>query len=60
LIQVVYLGPVRIVRDNAVFEVADAENLVEGLAIGKLHHGEVELAPANEIDRRTFVEGAVG
>ena len=60
LVQVIYLWAVGIVRDNAVLQVADAQNLVQRLAIGKFHHREVKLAPADEIDRRTFLQRFVG
>ena len=40
--------------------VADAEDLVQRLAVGELDDGEVELAAADEVDGGALVEGAVG
>ncbi len=40
--------------------VADAEDLVERLAVGELDDGEIELAAADEVDGGALVEGAVG
>jgi hypothetical protein len=55
------LRTVGIVLDDAVLVlVADAEDLVQRLAVGKLHDGEVELAAADEVDRRALVQRLVG
>ena len=40
--------------------VADAEDLVERLAVGELDDGEVELAAADKVDGFALVQGAVG
>ena len=48
-VEVFDLGTVGVVEDLAVEPVADAEDLVEGLALGELDHGVVELAAADEI-----------
>ena len=60
-VEVFDLGAVGIVLDGAgrVF-VADAEDLVERLAVGELDDGEVELAAADEVDDVALVQGAVG
>ena len=55
------LRAIRIVLDHAVrVLVADAEDLVQRLALGKLDDGEVELAAADEVDGRALVQGLVG
>ena len=58
-VEVFDLRTVGIVDDLAVLLVADAEDLVERLALGKLDDGVVELAAADEVERRALVEGAV-
>jgi hypothetical protein len=40
--------------------VADPEDLVQRLAVGKFDGGEVELAAADEVDDIALVQGAVG
>src|ERR1700723_1706173 len=60
-VEVLDLWTVGVVLDDAVgVFVADAEDFVEGLAVGVFYDGEVELAAADEIDDVAFVEGAVG
>jgi hypothetical protein len=48
------------VDDFAVLFVADAEDLVEGLALCVFNDGEVELAAADEVEDGALVEGAIG
>ena len=53
------LRTVGIVLDDAVVVlVADAEDLVQRLAVGVLDDGEVELAAADEVDGRALVQRA--
>ena len=40
--------------------VADAENLVQRLAVGKLDDGVVELAAADEVEGAALVQSLVG
>jgi hypothetical protein len=55
------LRAVGIVLDDAVLVlVADAEDLVQRLALGEFDDGEVELAAADEVDGGALVEGLVG
>ena len=55
------LRPVGVVLDDAVrVLVADAEDLVQRLALGELDDGEIELAAADEVDGGALVQGAVG
>ena len=58
-VQVFDLRAVGVVDDLAVLLVADAENLVERLALGKLDDRVIELAAADEVERRALVQGAV-
>ena len=59
-VEVFDLRAVWIVLDDAArVLVADAENLVQRLAVGVLDDGEVELAAADEVDNCAFVQGAV-
>ena len=58
-VQVFNLRTVGIVDDLAVVLVADAQNLVKRLALGKLDHGIVELAAADEVERGALVQRAV-
>ncbi len=60
-VEVFDLRAVGVVLDDAVgVLVADAEDLVQRLAVGKLDGGEVELAAADEVDDVALVQGAVG
>ncbi len=67
-VEVFDLRAIRIVLDDAVgvivsvfvsFFIADAEDLVQGLAVGKLYDGEVELAAADKVEDFAFIQGAV-
>ncbi len=59
-IQIFHLRAIRIVLDHTLrILVADAEDLVQRLAVGILHNGEVELAPADEVDHFALVQSAV-
>ena len=58
-VQIFDLRTVGVVDDLAVLLVADAENLVERLALGKLDDGIIELAAADEVQRRALVQGAI-
>ena len=61
LVELFHLRTIWVVLMGAVFvAVADAEDLVQRLAVGKLDDGEVELAAADEVDGGALVEGAVG
>ncbi len=59
-IQVFDLRAVGVVDDLAVYLVADAENLVQRLALRELDDGVVELAAADEVERGALVQRAVG
>ena len=60
-VEVFDLRAVGVVLDDAVCVlVADAEDFVEGLAVGVLDDGEVELAAADEVEDFALVESAVG
>ncbi len=59
-IQVFDLRAVGVVQHLAVLLVADAENLAERFAVGVLHDGIIEFATADEVQRRTLVQCAVG
>ena len=58
-VQVFDLRAVGVVDDLAVLLVADAEDLVERLALRKLDDRVIELAAADEVQRGALVEGAV-
>ena len=58
-VEVFNLGTIGIVDDLAIELVADAEDLVEWLSLGKLDDGVVELAAADEVEGGTLVEGAI-
>ena len=58
-VQVFDLRTVGIVDDLAVLLVADSEDLVQRLALGKLDHGIVELAAADEVEHGALVERLV-
>jgi hypothetical protein len=58
-VQVFCLRAVGVVDHFSVELVADAEDLAEGLALGKLNDRVIELAAADEVERRTLVEGFV-
>jgi len=48
------------VKDDAVLFVADAEDLIEGLALGKLDHRVIELAAADEVEDGALVRARSG
>src|ERR1700744_4341085 len=60
-VEVFDLWAIRIVLNDSVgVFVGDAEDFVQGLAVGVLNDGEVELAAADEVEDFALVEGAVG
>ncbi len=59
-VQVFDLRAVGVVDDLAVLLIADAENLVERLALRKLDDGVIEFAAADEVQRGALVQGLVG
>ena len=59
-VKVFNLRAVGIVNDLAVFLVADAEDLVQRLALRELDDRIVELAAADEVENGALIEGAVG
>ena len=50
-VEVFHLRAVGVVEDLSVLLVADAEDLVERFALGKLDHGEIEFAAADKVER---------
>ena len=58
-IQIFNLRAVGIVDDLAVLAVADAEDLVERFAVGKLDDGEIKFAAADKVDDRALIQCAV-
>ncbi len=59
-IQIFHLRTIRIVYYFSVQPVADAENLIQRLAVRILDDRIVEFAAANKIQHRAFVQRAVG
>ena len=58
-VQIFDLRPVGVVNDLAVEPVADTQNLVERLALGKFDDGIIELAAADEVERGALIQSAV-
>ena len=58
-VQVFDLRTIGIVHDSSVLAVADAENFIERLAVGKFHHGEIKFAAAHKVDGRALIQCAI-
>src|SRR5262249_46027414 len=59
-IEIGEVGSVRGVHHLAVLPVGDAQHLVERLAVSKLYNRKIELAPGDEINRRTIAQALFG
>src|ERR1700733_12368665 len=58
-VQILQLWPIRIMDNFAVEFVADAENFIQWLALGKFDYGVVELSAADEVQYWALVQGLV-
>ena len=58
-VQVFNLRAVWVVEDLAVLLVADAEDFIQRLALGKLNYGIVELAATDKVEHRALVQSAI-